>query len=301
MHFALAVFVYRGSEMKRFLVKIVLLLILLHQSACATIYSTCSFDAAAKKIVNKLTKGDIVFLDIDRTIVEINDPFYYILHPSECVMKDDDVTWAAEIKKRFDSEVLAGVAQYLYGSLYSTYGMRLVEDSLPFIISFFIEQGVNVIAVTSTDPGAMLDGLIVHESRFESLDALGIDLSGQFDDGTINFSMLEPSTNNQDKSSAYPTFYKGMFLVGKKNKKSRSILEFIKHFKLKPARVAFFDDHRPHVEDVSKIMEAAKIECDAFWYLGSYKKVVTFDRENIELRLKHLIEKNEFCRLPVSL
>ncbi len=286
--------------MKKILVKIVLLLVFAYQSACADKHVTCSLDAAAGKIVKKLTKGDIIFFDIDRTLVEINDPFYYILHPTECIMKDEDVTWAAGIKKRFDAEVAADMARYLCGSIYTIYGMRLVENCIPFIISFFIEQGVNVIAVTSTDPGAIIDGLTIHENRAESLKNFGIDLSGQFDDGPISFPSLEPSVCNKDKTPVYPVFYKGIFLVGKKNTKGKSILEFINHFKLKPTRIVFFDDDQSHVENVDNTMKAAKIACDAVWYLGSYKKIITFDRENIEFRLNHLIERNEFSRLPVS-
>lgn len=286
--------------MKKKLVRIALLLVFAYQSAWAEIFFTYSLDAAAGKIAKKFTKDDIIFLDIDRTLVEINDPFYYILHPTQCVMKDEFAVWAAEIKKQFDSKVVTGVAQYLCESGYTVFGMRLVENCIPFVISFFMEQGVKVIAVTSADPGGMVDGLTMHEHRVESLENLGIDLSGQLDDGPINFTSLEPSTDNKNNSPVYPIFYKGIFLVGN-NKKGRSIMEFINHFKLKPARVAFFDDQRPHVEDVNEIMKTAKIPCDAFWYLGSYKKVITFDRENIEFRLKLLIEKSEFCRLPVSI
>jgi hypothetical protein len=168
---------------------------------------------------------------------------------------------------------------------------QVIEPHIVSMIQSLQQRGVKVLALTTSLPGKYCNK-IRQQTRYEALKSRDIDFCVSFaqdKDKDIIFPL-----GLERVGDIFPAFYNGIFFTCA-NKKGVSLWYLLNYLKREhhwePGHVIFFDDQKGHLDSVTEIMQALGISCQAFWYRALQEYYVDFDRENIEMRLKLLLEK----------
>lgn len=271
-----------GYKYSRFILLsgVVLASILFHnsmrqrQSAPHNFTEISSFHAAEQSLA-LLQTGDIVFFDVDDTLIstadflprQFNAPF---LFKAAAILRYPRLLYDPIFGENIFSKMLLKAPRIL------------VEPSVINIITKLRAQGIIVMVITGMETGAF--GLIpsMPAWRASMLEDLGVTLETQFED-TV-FKKFPPYRGN------YPVLYKGLLCCNQRPK-GEIIAAFLEYAQLQPQQIVHFDDTAEELESTRESLKNTNIKVLGFHYTGTAQiKHECWSIWRGLKQLKHLIE-----------
>ena len=178
-----------------------------------------------QNVLNRLGPDDIVFFDVDDTLLTENDylPSPYVV---QTLFKTLAVVRYPRLRQREYSE-------HVFSAMLQQAPRFLTEQSVTGIIHKLRQQGTRVMVITGMESGAFGDIASMSAWRSEMLEQFGVSLSREFVNTTFD---TFPSYRGN-----YPCLYNGLICCNQRSK-GEVIDAFLKHFNLKPAIMVHFDD-----------------------------------------------------------
>lgn len=183
--------------------------------------------------LEELQEGDLVLVDVDDTLMT---PVSKVFH--------DQNRRGLHFIDELKSEKIPNLPEIL-GTWRLTRKVQLVNKLWPVVLTKLRERGVWVFGLTQMETGPCGPIPSMEEWRFQELKQYGFTFT-QSIGGRSSFRLKE------NPKGQYAAFYNGIIMTGPFLK--GEILEaFLTETKLAPKQIVFFDDRRPHVEDVQKV------------------------------------------------
>jgi hypothetical protein len=235
-----------------------------------------SFEAV-KEVLEKTTKKTLVVFDIDETLTMKKDLVLQSrFHMQKCVEN-----FIKGLKKLPEGPLeLANSKLILFSE------RRLVEPIVVDMILNLQKRSITCIALTQTNPGQL--GMIpcVQEHRYKELVGFGIDFSSSFPITQFSLTSFSPKYNpyacsfEENESSCYPLYYKGMLLAYVFNK-GMVLTEFLKKFQKIFSHIICFDDNNENLKEIDKYLALYdnNIIFEPYLYEGAQNIGGTFDSD----------------------
>lgn len=225
----------------------------------------------AKETLASLKAGDVVFFDVDDTLLSSSD------------------LWARQFNPPFWFKV-AALARYpraLYDfsfgeAVFSKMLLKaprfVVEPAVKELIKELRAKGVIVMVITGMETGSF--GLISNMPawRASMLEALGIQLEKSFKDTSFN--------NFPTHRKNFPGLYQGLLCCNQRPK-GEVMAAFLKYAKLRPVTVVHFDDTVEELVSSKNALQSFGFEIKGFYYTRA--AAITHPHWTVRRGLKQLV------------
>ena len=217
----------------------------LNLSAQAEITSAKTMKEVVSVLKSYKPEELFVTVDIDMTLIQPDHPAVYYSALRKYI----------DTYKEIMGKLLPEQKDLISTLLTQTFPQRLVEKETPNLLKKLQENGVKVIALTSSLAG-QVDGfredMVVR--RQEQLEKMGFDFSQSFS------SLLEDKTfqNFKEYAGTTPRFYKGVLSTNGEGDASKGdvLIAFLEAINSHPKVVVLIDDKKKHLEVMEKKLHA---------------------------------------------
>ncbi len=248
--------------------------------ASTAIVTTDSFSRLQQLADSSQDLGNIlVLLDFAKVMCTHKDP-WMLGHKKERQAVNSIKTFA-KASSALAQQVGPEKHKKLLGIFQKARRYRLIDNTLPSVISALQQRSAKIIALTSFKAAGDAG---TKNQRFAALQKQGIDFSAAFPNHK------ELILKKLEKHGKFPTFFKGILSNAGIFSKGDVLRVFLNTIGWHPSKVIFYDDRLDNLASVQQVLASLGIDFEGYLYTGFNKLPAYFDKKIAELQVNHLIK-----------